>query len=444
MRSFFSILGALSALSSTFANAATIGKPVFFHYLIGTVYDEHCQQDILDARALGADAFALNIANDDAAWSLNTTSYLFKWANEYNFKLFFSFDMTGFSNPDQFTDFLLSYVTNDAYYTYNGLPFVSTFNGGASTYKFGQDSVNDGWKVALQDVMSNAGHPIYFIPAFQDTTALPDYFTNDFPTLDGAMNWNSWPFASQGDIIVPTTDDQTYLTAAHASSKTFMMGVSPLQFKHIDSSQNWYRRGEQNLEYRFGQVLSLQPDFVELQTWNDAGESHYMGNSWPEPIAGTVEGAYTDSYDHTGYQQILPAFIKAFKAGATNTDTMFPTNGANAQGVFWHHTLLANADCSADGLGKPSGIETVEDKVTAVVLVAEGVTTYNVSIFSNTDTLLGTTKLVPGYNAYSVAGLDTGTVVVSVEDTSSGSEVVKGTGPIAVSASVPICLETMA
>ncbi len=55
------------------------------------------------------------------------------------------------------------------------------------------------------------------------------------------------------------------------------MGASPLQFKHMDSSDNWYRRGEANLENRFGEVLKLQPDMLELQTWNDAGESHYMG-----------------------------------------------------------------------------------------------------------------------------------------------------------------------
>ena len=212
--------------------------------------------------------------------------------------------------------------------------------------------------------MSNAGHPIYFVPAFQDVAASSNFFTTEFPTLDGAMNWNSWPFNTQGDIIVPTTDDVTYLNSAHSAGKTFMMGVSPLQFKHMDAGDNWYRRGEQNLEYRFGQVLNLQPDFVELQTWNDAGESHYMGNSWPEPISGTNIGAYTTAYDHTGYQQVLPAFIKAYKAGATTTSTMYPTNGAIAQGVFWHHTLLAAGDCSSDSLGKPTGANTVEDKVT--------------------------------------------------------------------------------
>jgi len=296
--------------------------------------------------------------------------------------------------------------------------------------------------------MATAQHPIYFVPAFQDVSASPTFFTTEFPTLDGAMNWNSWPFNTQGDIIVPITDDETYQTGAQASGKTFMMGLSPLQFKHMGAGQNYYRRGEQNLEYRFGQVLDLQPDFLEIQTWNDAGEGHYMGNSWPEPLVGSDIATYTDGYDHTGYWQILPAFIQAWKSGARTTIGMVPTNGKGAQGTFWHHTLLRGADCSADPMGKPVGIDTVEDKVTVslfcpletqtltsvqvVVLVAEGILTYAVSIVSGSTTL-GTQLLVPGYNQYSVSGLTTGTVVVTVKDTLKNAEVISGTGPIAVS-----------
>jgi hypothetical protein len=40
--------------------AGATGKPIFFHYMIGTATDAHCEQDIIDAQALGADAFALN------------------------------------------------------------------------------------------------------------------------------------------------------------------------------------------------------------------------------------------------------------------------------------------------------------------------------------------------------------------------------------------------
>lgn len=163
---------------------AATGKPVFFHYLIGTLTDAHCDQDIQDAQALGADAFALNLATDSTSWAIDAVTSLFNWANVHGFKLFFSFDMTGFSDPDQFTSFLQSWVTNPAYYKYDGLPLVSTFNGGASNFNFGQDSVSDGWKVALEEVMSNAGEPIYFVPAFQDVTITSSFFST-YPSLNG-------------------------------------------------------------------------------------------------------------------------------------------------------------------------------------------------------------------------------------------------------------------
>jgi len=121
---------------------------------------------------------------EDSTFLTGQKLILISRANTLGFKLFFSFDMTGFSNPDQFTSFLQGYVTNGAYYKFNGLPLVSTFNGGASNYNFGQDTVNDGWKVELQQVMANAGLPIYFVPAFQDVAITSSFFTT-FPTLNG-------------------------------------------------------------------------------------------------------------------------------------------------------------------------------------------------------------------------------------------------------------------
>ena len=160
-----------------------------------------------------------------------------------------------------------------------------------------------------------------------------------------------------------------YQTAAKSASKLFIMGASPLQFKYIDNNgQDYYRRGEANLENRFGEVLQLQPDMLEMQTWNDAGESHYMGNSWNEPINGSVIPYYTDGFVHTGYWQILASFIAAWKRGDTTTANMYPTNGAAAQGTFWHHPLLINADCSQASLPKPSNIPTVAEDIVTVSL----------------------------------------------------------------------------
>ncbi|TGO22166.1 hypothetical protein BPAE_0179g00050 [Botrytis paeoniae] len=434
-----------SAFASAIATAAAAptGKPVFFHYMIGGINDTHCEQDIIDAIALGVDAFALNLAvtlDSSHSWALDAVNSLFKYAQTHNFKLFFSFDMTGFNSPSQFIPILKTYVTNSAYYTYSGQPFVSTFNGGASSFTFGQGSVNDGWKNEVQAVMSAAGHPIYLIPSFQDVAATSSFFT-EYPTLNGTFNWNSWPTYSAGDLPVDTIDDTIYQKAAKAAGKGFMMGISPLQFKHIDSTQNWYRRGEANLEVRFDQVLSAQPDFIEFQTWNDAGESHYMGNSWREPLVSdtTPEALSSIAYDHTGYWQILKSFIKVWKAGMTSTQTMYPTNGKDAQGTFWHHTLLKNGDCSADslGLGKPTGIGGVEDSVTAVVLVASGVQGLKGSI-SVGGKVLGTKSFEAGFNTMVVSNITTGAVSMSVTN-AAGTVVVSGKGPLEVVNKANLC-----
>ena len=40
---------------------------------VGTITDAHCEQDILDAQALGADGFALNLSKQTFDWPcLNT------------------------------------------------------------------------------------------------------------------------------------------------------------------------------------------------------------------------------------------------------------------------------------------------------------------------------------------------------------------------------------
>ncbi|KAA8575569.1 hypothetical protein EYC84_004708 [Monilinia fructicola] len=435
---------ATSIISKAPSKSFKCKKPVFFHYMVGGINDEHCEQDIIDAIALGVDAFALNIAvtlDSSHSWAVNTVASLFKHAQTHNFKLFFSFDMTGYTSPSQFIPILNTYITNSAYYTYSGQPFVSTFNGGASTYKFGQSTVNDGWKVAFQEKMSASGHPIYFIPSFQDINPTSSFFTSQFPTLNGTFNWNSWPTYTAGDVPVDTISDKLYQTAAKASKKTFMMGISPLQFKHISQTQNWYRRGEANLERRFAQVLELQPDFIEFQTWNDAGESHYMGNSWVEPLVSnsTPEALSSLGYDHTGYWEILRSFIGVWKAGATSTQTMYPTNGKKAQGTFWHHTLLKNADCSGDklGLGKPDGIGGVEDSVTAVVLVARGVEGLKGSI-SVGGKVWGSKALSEGFNTLVVSNITTGTVSMSVVD-GAGTVVVSGKGPLDVVGKADLC-----
>lgn len=394
-------------------------------------------QDVQQTQAMGLDAFALNVQTTDS-WCTTSVGYLFSAAQAAGFKLFFSADMSSFSDPSTFIiTYLKPYYSNSAYYQYKGLPFVSTFYGG--TLSTGYSSPNAFWQAKLKDVMNAAGMPIFFVPAFSDASTTPSTFFANFPVVDGQFNWDaSWPWASQGMVNVSSADDVTYITSAKSFGKTFMMGISALQFKHMSTSQNWYRRGGLGLALRIPQILSAQPNFVEIQTWNDAGESHYIGPVWPEAISGTDITSYTDGFDHTGWQQLLTPFMKAFKAGATSVTSVVPTNGKSVQGVFWHSTLLSSATCSGDSIGKVSGLTSlVQDVVETAVMVASGVTGAKMIVTSNGVTI-GTYALTTGLNAFEVPGMTAGVVSVKVVD-AAGNTLMSGTGSKAVAADASYC-----
>lgn len=413
--------GAPANTPNTITARSMPGKPVFVHYMVGGMMEEHVEQDIIHAKALDIDAFALNF-DQFAYWSNDTVDFAFKYAKMHDFKLFFSFDMSEgrFASPAQYADYLKTYIASPAYFSYKGVPLVTTFAGSSVS--------NADWQSFKDDL----GTPIILMPSFYDVTPTSTFFT-DRPALDGTFNWNSWPPASSGQVPVSTTDDKTYLSAARASDKLFMMGMSPLQYKHMSTDWNWYARGEQNLEIRMGQVLDLQPDMLELQSWNDAGESHYMGTIWPEWIINPQTNPitrYTEALPHNGYWQVLHSFVRAWKRGETTTANMMPTNGKSVQGVFWHHPLLAHADCRSDIFAQVGNHNLVQDLVTGVILVAEGQTGLTATVTSGKKQL-GTATLVSGFNKFSFDGLTTGSVSVKVTD-ESGNTVVSGTGPVEV------------
>jgi glucan endo-1,3-alpha-glucosidase len=392
--------------------------------MIGGIEDAHVLQDIVDAKAMGLDAFAMNI-NTFEWWATDTVDLLFKHADELGFGLFFSFDMAPgyFTDPSQYADVLKTYLTRPSYYKYNDKYLVSTFGG---------ESVPDSSWASFKQTVGD----VLVVPGFYQATPTDSFFS-DKGSLDGVLNWNSWPNPDAGKVEVESAQDETYMSAAHSASKIFLMGISPLQYKHMDTGNNWYRRGESNLEVRLAQVLKMQPDMLEIQTWNDAGEAHYVGNIWPEPMAGSAAiRAYTEGYSHKGYKEILGPFVTAWKRGDTTTAGIVPSNGKEVQGTYWHHTLLVGADCSADPLGKPGGVENAEDVVSGVILVASGQTAL-VAVVKSGETEMGKVNLVEGYNAFKVGGLVAGKV--SVEVFSGSTMISGGYGSIDVANSGSLC-----
>ncbi|KAH5607577.1 hypothetical protein HBI26_043990 [Parastagonospora nodorum] len=395
-----------------------VTKPVTAHYMIGDIQDAHVRQDILDAKAFGLDGFAMNY-DQFAEWSNRTVESLFKHADEIGgFKLFFSFDHAAghlSGDPLQYADYFKSYSSRPSYFHFKdpaasiGKPLLSTFGG---------ETVPDSQWASFKHTVGD----VLLVPGFHEATPSPTFFSNR-ASLDGVFNWNSWPFPSAGRAPVSTAQDSLFHSATLQTRRIFMMGLSPVQFKHLSASQNWYRRGEDNLEHRIAQILALQPDIVQLQSWNDAGEGHYMGNLWTEALFLKKTRDLTDGYDHRGYWEALTPFIRAWKRGDTQTAGMVPLEGRRVQGVFWHHTLTVDGTCESDDVQtSESVVALAEDAVSGIVLVPQDVTNL-VSVVNVGGKELGKTALVPGFNKFKYTGMGTGKVQLEVWE---GSTMVAG------------------
>lgn len=166
------------------------------------------------------------------------------------------------------------------------------------------------------------------------------------------------------------------------------------------------------------------PEFVEIATWNDYGESHYIG---PIVDAGIPTGAasYVDGYSHTAWLETLPYQIAAYKH-AYNVANAAPSVDSSKI-VYWYRTSPASAgstdqtgnDCSSSI--NTGGYQTcypitdiLEDEVFAIVL-ASSAGTASITIGGSTTSF----PIVAGNNFISKSfDGNTGTVSVSLGDIS--------------------------
>nr|POE89918.1 glucan endo-1,3-alpha-glucosidase agn1 [Quercus suber] len=318
-------------------------------------------------------------------------SYAFQAANALagqlstDFKLFFSFDYLGSGQPwadGDVINVLNTYGPNGAHFLVNGKPFVSTFEGPSNS------DVN-GWA----NIRSSVSSGIYFVP---DWTSLgPDSTKYNLGLVDGAC-------------------------------------VSPWFYTDLSAfTKAWVWRGDDMWSRRWQQTLEILPEFVEIATWNDFGESHYIG---PIFDSGLPSGdGYTDGYPHVAWLETLPYQIAAYKS-AYNAANAPPSVAAGEEKiVFWYRTSPASAgsttaagnNCKTDA--NPNGYQTcypipdmLEDAVFAIVLAsASGTATINIGGASQEFSVNA------GINSISLPfGGNTGTVSVSMGSISgSGTDI---------------------
>ncbi|KAK3392904.1 glycoside hydrolase family 71 protein [Podospora didyma] len=324
---------ALATAASLAAAPAQAAKEVFAHVILGntnalTVTD--WEADMKLAKASSIDAFVLNVAQGDQNNDVSLSN-AFTAAKNAQFKLFFSFDYA--ASPNGAFDkagvkaLMDKFGGDEAYFKVKeqgNKPLVSTFEGPKNA---------DDWTEL------KASTNCFFIPDWSSLGPAKAAAAAG-GVVDGLFSFDAWPV---GPTNKTTTTDKEYQAAL--SGKAFMMPVSPWFFTNLPTtlSKNWMWHSDGLWDTRWDQVMEVQPDFVEILTWNDYGESHYI-----KPITKKDEydgllktfGApldYVTNNPHQGWLKFLPFYIAQYKAGGKVPAV------AKEEAVLYYRTAPATA-----------------------------------------------------------------------------------------------------
>ncbi|KAJ7279422.1 glycosyl hydrolase family 71-domain-containing protein [Mycena rebaudengoi] len=346
-----------------------IPRMVFCHFMIGIESDRHSStdydSDMQRAKAYGIDAFALNIGVDD--YTDAQLHFAYESAARNGMKVFISYDFNWWhiDQGAQIGGHLAGYAAMPAQLFVNGAAFVSSFAG-------------DG--VDVNAMRSSAGRPIMFVPNFHPGQG-------NFGVIDGALNWMGWPnngnnkAPSGGQNVSVAAGDSQYLGAL--GGKPYLAPASPWFFTHygpeVSYSKNWVFPGDLLWFNRWNELLQLRPTFIEIVTWNDYGESHYIGplSSKHQDDGGSK---WVNDMPHNAWLDMSKPYIAAYKAGATSPDSFITQD----QIIYWYRPTLAALNCdstdttantpanNASGnyfMGRPDGWQSMQDAVFVVTLL---------------------------------------------------------------------------
>ncbi|KAJ7250848.1 glycoside hydrolase [Mycena haematopus] len=404
MRSFFTVVSLLA-----FSHAAVLplrrslderqdapAKFVVAHHIVGNTFPYTVQDwtnDINLAAASGLDGFALNIGPDDFQTTQTANAFQAAEAIGPNFKLFFSLDMSVLpcatvDDGAALRARVLNFSSSPNYLQRTpGKAFVSTFAG--ESCLFGQPDVPTGWRTQFSQNPDLQGK-IEFVPSFFID---PATFTQFNGVMDGDFNFNSgWPIQVTTDfangistnltgaepdganalnkfIGANDTDNQHIQNlaalAAGGAKLTYMAAVAPWFFTHFSPksalNKNFIFLADQHLYARRWETLIAerdQVDLVEVVTWNDYGESHYIG-----PIEGALPAGsevWVDGFPHQAFLDLTKVYAESFKTGN-------PPVIAQDEIIMYSRPHPANAQ-SPDPVGPPTNFQVTQDAVWAIVM----------------------------------------------------------------------------
>ncbi|KAL4928925.1 glycoside hydrolase family 71 protein [Aspergillus undulatus] len=288
-------------------------KAVFAHFMIGNTENYTAADwisDITLAKASSIDAFALN-AGFGEDYNARSFRAAFDYAAELDFKIFFSLDYSGPGWPkDQVIDLLENHTAHEAYFRHtDGKALVSTFEGFQAANEWGEIKKAVAKKVGGENCCA-------FVP---DWTSVGPRKASNVDAIDGLMSWEAWPYGSKE---MNSTKDEEYMDLLNG--RPFIMPVSPWFYTNLRQfNKNWVWKGDDLWYTRWQEVIELQPEYVEILTWNDYGEGHYIGPIRNNATGVIYEGApfdYVEDMPHDGWRSMLPFVIEQYKSGGKEVE----------------------------------------------------------------------------------------------------------------------------
>ncbi|BEI83295.1 hypothetical protein CcaverHIS002_0311630 [Cutaneotrichosporon cavernicola] len=365
----------------TAAEPASAGRPVFAHYMVGLTseFDQAAwEKEMTVAKSKSIDGFALNIGEDPYNDAQLTNAYAA--AEKVGFKLFISVDFNWYGTDEAATVAaqLKNYISKPAQYIVDGKPLVSSFAGHDFNWKDCSAAVGTEL-YAVPNWLQDGGDNIQGAPGLGSGSPPEEIARQGGEEMakrgaKGLFSWHVWPGQQSNtpvDEKLGTSDDEKYRT--FVGNGTYMAGVSPWFFTHfgkeVPYSKNWLFKSETLWVDRWKDILALgnKVNMLEIVSWNDYGESHYVG---PLDTPWTSDGSdlWVKGMPHDAMLDLAGPFIKAFKAGASEP-------AVDQEGiVYWYRPHLKNVNCdSTDNFGsKPTGWELVKDSVFVAAMTKSG------------------------------------------------------------------------
>ncbi|KAJ4495170.1 glycosyl hydrolase family 71-domain-containing protein [Lentinula edodes] len=325
-------------------------KYVFMHHIVGSesstpekeqpanalsdTYDYNYDlwvNDFNQIRAKNIDAVALNVGRDYWEWARVQDAY--NAAAAVGIDVFFSFDYTSFDcSVDETVNWVNTFSGSPAQFKVDGRPMVSSFSG---------DCLGPGGWQAVRDRTGGFLMPFIYNIDYQQLRRGASYGFLD-----------SWQWQTQ--------DDQYYMDILGPGR--YAATVSGWFFTHYNY-KNFYLRGDAWLFLtRWEELISMRDQlrFVEVLTWNDFGESHYLNSGPPTAGSQPYGTTWTNGYPHDAFFDLINYYIEAFKTGtypAITKDTIY----------FWSRPHPAGINANNDGLSRPQGWDWASDTLWVAV-----------------------------------------------------------------------------